>query len=288
MKQDILSTDFLESYEVKQQEEIVSVPTGLPTLNRICRDDGGGGGFAQGWFVSVGANPGFGKSALALNMASAALNHGVSVGYISLEMSAQQLATRLYSLHTNTKISKLERGGFTELVWRDARRAMQGSPPLWVPTNLLSTWKSVVDYCKACYDDGCRYFVLDYLQLVQLGDEDAIYRATQRIVTELRAWAVENQCTIVCLSQFNRTTSGNYDSTPRSQGLFGGMILEASSDLVLLLDHSRYERHMNSAMTYLCAAKNRHGPTIEIPIEWDYRTLSVREGDPHEEHLWPE
>ena len=66
------------------------------------------------------------------------------------------------------------------------------------------------------------------------------------------------------------------------------MILEASSDLVLLLDHSRYERHMNSAMTYLCAAKNRHGPTIEIPIEWDYRTLSVREGDPHEEHLWPE
>ena len=50
MKQDILAPDFLKKYETKQQEEIVSVPTGLPTLNRICRDDGGGGGFAQGWF----------------------------------------------------------------------------------------------------------------------------------------------------------------------------------------------------------------------------------------------
>lgn len=287
MKQDILAPDFLKKYETKQQEEIVSVPTGLPTLNRICRDDGGGGGFAQGWFITMAGNPGFGKSALALNMASAALNHGTSVGYISLEMSAQQLATRLYALHTNSKISKLERGSFSELVWTDAKRAIEGSPPLWVPEKLLSTWQSVVDYCKSCYDDGCRYFILDYLQLVNTGDEDAIYRATQRIVTELRAWGVDNQCTIVCLSQFNRTTSGNYDSTPRSQGLFGGMILEASSDLCLLLDHSRYERDMNTARTFLVTAKNRHGPTVEIPIEWDYRTLSVREADPDEENLWP-
>ena len=71
-------------------------------------------------------------------------------------------------------------------------------------------------------------------------------------------------------------------------GLFGGMILEASCDLIALLDHSRYERDQNTARTWLIIAKNRHGPTLEIPIEWDYRTLSVREGDPHEEHLWPE
>tara|TARA_Y100001960_G_C14366910_1_gene677175 strand:+ start:59 stop:280 length:222 start_codon:yes stop_codon:yes gene_type:complete len=70
-------------------------------------------------------------------------------------------------------------------------------------------------------------------------------------------------------------------------GLFGGMILEASCDLILLLDHSRYERDGNTAKTWLIVAKNRHGPTVEIPIEWDYRTLSIREADPDEESSWP-
>ena len=70
-------------------------------------------------------------------------------------------------------------------------------------------------------------------------------------------------------------------------GLFGGMILEASCDLILLLDHSRYEREGNTAKTWLIVAKHRHGPTVEIPIEWDYRTLSVREADPDEEYRWP-
>jgi len=287
MKQDILSVDFLDQYAQKQQEEIVSVPTGIPTLNRICRDDGGGGGFAPGWFITIAGNPGHGKSALALNIASAVLNHGTSVGYISLEMSPQQLATRLYALHTHTRIARLERGHFQQDDWVEAVAGMEGAPPLWVPTNLLSTWQSVVDYCKACYADGCRYFILDYLQLVNTGDEDQIYRATQKIVTELRAWGVEHQCTIVCLSQFNRSTSSNYDSTPRSQGLFGGMILEASSDLCLLLDHSRYERTDNVARTWLCCAKNRHGPTLDIPILWDYRTLTVHEASREEEGMWP-
>ena len=287
MKQDILSPDFFDRYQITQKEKIISTPTGLPTLNRICRDDGGGGGFAFGWFITVAGNPGFCKSALALNIASAVLDHGTSVGYISLEMSSQQLATRLYALHTNTRIALLERGGFTQLVWDDARKEMSGSPPLWVPTNILSTWQSVLEYCKSCYESGCRYFILDYLQLVNTGDEDAIYRSTQRIVTELRAWAVQNKCTIVCLSQFNRSTSGNYDSTPRSQGLFGGMILEASSDLVLLLDHSRYERSMNTAKTWLVVAKNRHGPTVDIPIQWDYRTLAVYEAAQGQDSSWP-
>jgi len=287
MRQNILGADFMDQYAHKQQEEIVSVPTGIPTLDRVCRDDGGGGGFAPGWFITVAGNPGHGKSALALNIASAVLRHGTSVGYISLEMSPQQLATRLYALHTHTRIARLERGNFHHPDWSEARKGMEDAPPLWVPTKLLSTWQSVVDYCKACFDDGCRYFILDYLQLVNTGDEDAIYRATQKIVTELRAWGVDNQCTIVCLSQFNRSTSSNYDHTPRSQGLFGGMILEASSDLVLLLDHSRYERTNNVARTWLCVAKNRHGPTLEIPVLWDYRTLSLQEASEHEEGMWP-
>ena len=106
-------------------------------------------------------------------------------------------------------------------------------------------------------------------------------------MTDLRAWGVNNASTIVNLSQFNRQTSSEYNIRPRPQGLWGGMILEATSDLVLLLDHSRYVRTGHEAKTWVLAAKNKHGPTGEIPVHWDYRTLQMREAKPDEEHEWP-
>ena len=283
----ILSEEFFETYQQTQTAPIDATPTGIATVDRIYRDAGGGRGLGRGAFVCIGANPGAGKSALALNFVSAALSHGESVGIISLEMSAAQLSTRLYALHSGTALRLLEHGGFTELAWSDTKRSLEGLPPLYVPDSILSTWESVVEYTKQCYAAGCRYVVLDYLQLVNTGDEDTIYRATQRVVTELRAFGADNGCTIICLSQFNRGTSSNYETPPRSQGLFGGMILEASADMCLLLDHSRYRRTDNTAQTFLLCTKNRHGPTCEIPVEWDYRTLRIREALEDEEQYWP-
>jgi replicative DNA helicase len=67
------------------------------------------------------------------------------------------------------------------------------------------------------------------------------------------------------------------------------MILEASSDMVLLLDHSRYERDNDKhiARTWLIVDKNRHGPVGDLPVLWDYRTLRMREGLEDEIDEWP-
>ena len=112
-------------------------------------------------------------------------------------------------------------------------------------------------------------------------------RAITEIVTDLRSWTVENGAIMVMLSQFNRTTSSEYKLKPRAQGLWGGMILEASSDLVILLDHSRYSRVDKIGKTWVIIDKNRHGPSGEVPIEWDYRTLRMREGLDDEVDSWP-
>ena len=287
-KQNILAPEFLDHFHKKVHEPITAIPTNLPTLNSISRGPGGGIGIKG--FICVSGNPASGKSALALGFASAALNHGIDggVAMINLEMSAEATATRMYALHTNTRIAALEQGNFDDSAFEQARRSMEGSQPLWVPEGLLTSYDDCLRYMNDCLSAGCRYYILDYLQLISSGNESEIYANTQRVVTSLRAWGVQNDATIICLSQFNRTTSSNYEQSPRMTGLFGGMILEASCDLIALLDHSRYERDQNTARTWLIIAKNRHGPTLEIPIEWDYRTLSVREGDPHEEHLWPE
>jgi len=286
---DILSEEFLDEFHKKAHEPIRAVPTHLPTLNRICRGSGGGLGFGP-IFVTISGATGNGKSALALGFASAALRHGLEGGVcmINLEMSDIQTATRMYAIHSQTRIASLEQGSFNDHAFDTARKAMAGSQPLWVPDGLLVSWESCLAYMDECLmKHGTRYYILDYLQLVSTGTEQEIYARTQKIVTELRAWGVQHQSTILCLSQFNRGTSSNYDQSPRMTGLFGGMILEASSDLVLLLDHSRYRRDGNDAFSYLIVAKNRAGPCIEIPIAWNYRTLSCAEGEPHEEHLWP-
>ena len=287
MKQDILSPDFLDHFHEKVHEPIRATPVNLPTINKVSRGPGGGIGIHG--FCCISGNPSSGKSALALGFASSALNYGIEggVAMINLEMSADATATRMYALHTDTRIASLEQGNFDDDAFAEARRAMDGSQPLWVPKGLLTSWESCLEYMNDCLSANCHYYILDYLQLVASGNEAEIYANTQRVVTSLRAWGVQNEATIVCLSQFNMTTSSNYEQSPRMTGLFGGMILEASCDLIVLLDHSRYERYNNTSKTWLIVAKNRHGPTVENPIEWDYRTLTAREALSDEEHSWP-
>jgi replicative DNA helicase len=283
----ITAPEYWAEFSERQQSPVDAVPTHLPGLNRACRDDGGGEGLARGWFVTVGANPGFGKSALALNLSSAASRHGESVGYVSLEMSDKQLASRFYSIHARVPIAKVERGGFDLAAFEEVKARTRGLPPIFVPATIGTDWTDVTVFVRECFEAGCRWFVLDYLQLVQAGDDESINRAITEVTTDLRTWAVNVGAVVVVLSQFNRQTSSEYRLRPRSQGLWGGMILEASSDLVLLLDHSRYVRDGSVARTWLVIDKNRHGPVGEIPVLWDYRTLRMTEAMPDEEHAWP-
>lgn len=284
---DLSSVAFREQFAIRQQKPVDAVPTHLPSLNKMCGDDGGGIGLAKGWFVTLGANPGFGKSAMALNLTSHALRGGHQVGYVSLEMTAAQLAARYYSIHTGVEIASIERGRFKPEAWGKVQASMNGTPPVYVPEQIGGAWEDVAAFVRECYEVGCRWFVLDYLQLVQIGDEENISRAITTITTDLRNWCANNGATVVALSQFNRQTSSEYDRTPRCQGLWGGMILEASSDLVLLLDHSRYKRNEHLARTWMVVDKNRHGWTGELPVLWDYRTLRMTEGMPDEIDEWP-
>ena len=153
---DINDPAFWAKFSERQMSAVDAVPTHLPGLNALCRDDGGGKGFARGWFVTLAGNPGFGKSAMALNLASRAQTAGESVGYISLEMSATQLAARFYAIHSGTPIAQLERGGFSMDAWRGTMAHLHRMPSLWVPGEVSTDWESVVAFVKDCHDKGCR------------------------------------------------------------------------------------------------------------------------------------
>ena len=92
---------------------------------------------------------------------------------------------------------------------------------------------------------------------------------------------METESTVLMLSQWNRTGSTS-ENPPVAQNLHGGMVVEASSDLVLGLDHTTVRREGSKGYFKLLILKNRHGELIQggIPLEIDFSTLRVSEVDP--------
>lgn len=273
---DITSDGFVQWFDGEQRKPTDAVMTPFHSLNKACYGDGGGEGLARGWFVTVGGNPGFGKSLVAMNFCATAMRLvGEPIGYVTLEMTAREIAQRVYAITTDQNIRHFEKREYNA----NALTPIRELPNFYVPDSVAHRWETVVQTFTEMYEEGVRYFVLDYLQLVQAGNERTVFEAVAETVTYLRAWALNNGCVMLCLSQFNRETSKNYQDKPVSQSLWGGMLLEASSDLVLLLDHSRYTKVGNTgARTWLLCDKNRHGPRVEIPIQWDWQTLQCTEG----------
>ena len=100
----------LDQLNKQKLEPITAIPTPLAKWSKHCRDEGGGVGLALGWHVVIAGATGVGKSLLALNIAAEAIRNGRRVGYISLEMSEQQTATRFQSIVSGINIKRLEHG----------------------------------------------------------------------------------------------------------------------------------------------------------------------------------
>ena len=136
---------------------------------------------------------------------------------------------------------------------------------------------------------GVSLFIIDYMQLMGSPNSRTGPDEVALVSRSIRGFAREHRVVTVGLSQFNREASKNYQDSPTVQGLHGGMSMEADSDLVIMLDHSRYQRSADGkgAMTWLIVGKNRHGPTGSIPTWMSYRTLRIRQADPDEVDQWP-
>lgn len=284
---DTINHEFLDGHLLRSAEPVDAVPMPFPSWNNACRDEGGGIGLAKGWHVVVAGATGAGKSLVALNCVVAALRAGQHVCYLSLEMSQTQLVTRLLSIATASSAKYMERGkafdarmaaaaatSFVDLLDDRAGSIRVNRHPL----RDLSDIDLVFGYYTS--REKCSVFVTDYMQLAWTGNaKDQADRITE-VSHCIRARAQEQNVVSIGLSQFNRKTSANRDERPTVEGLMGGSSLENDADQVLLLDHTTYVRQGPSrAQGMALLAKNRHGPQVEIPIEWDYSCLQIRERD---------
>ena len=279
---DSISGDTLQHLLDEKLAPIDAVPTMLPMWNTMCRGGGGGIGLARGWFVTIGANTGTGKSLIGLNLAHEAVRHGEVPTFLSLEMSRSELATRYLAIAAGVPVVELEQGpGFRGETYATAQRRVnelreQTGGHLLVNRRPLSRLTDVTACIKHYAENhGSRYFVLDYLQLVWTANAHSIHDRMELVAHQLRDLTHQLGVTLIALSQFNRQTSAARSERPVAQGLMGGSAIENDSHQVLLFDHSRFERSGSQADTWLIVDKNRHGSVDDIPVRWDYTTLRL-------------
>lgn len=290
---DEVGGDALAGLGERLQGPIEAIPTPFPLWNSECRMFGGRIGLARGWYVLVAGSAGFGKTYTALGLACQAVHEGHEVVIHSLEMGWDELSLRVLAQLAQEPIHELEPGSghrpdtYARAVRRANELREQTGGMIRINRRPLNQLDHILDsmrYHSEVY--GSQLQIFDYLQLAWVKGRGENDRQIVEVSHETRALTKELRCVTVGLSQFNRQTSAARDERPTKEGMKGGGELEADSDQTVLLDHSRYTKTLNGWGSWLLVDKNRHGQTVDIPVEFQTRTLTMRQR--HDDELTSE
>ncbi len=242
--------------------------------------------------IILAARPGVGKSAFALNIGVEAGKHsGKSVAVFSLEMSREQLGIRLISSECCIDNKKLQTGRLTgEDEWNRAAMAVANlsQAKVYVDDDSTLTVADINAKCKRI--DNLGLVIVDYLQLMtSAGGAARNSDNRQQIVSDmsrsLKLMAKELNVPVICLSQLSRAneTRKQDQRRPMLSDLRESGAIEQDADIVLFLYRDSYydEDTENPNIAECIVAKNRHGETGTIRLEWRpeftlFRNLETR------------
>ncbi|MBR4691418.1 MAG: replicative DNA helicase [Oscillospiraceae bacterium] len=255
---------------------IPGLPTGIGELDETIM------GLKDSDFIILASRPGMGKTSLALNMAlNVGKKTGKAVAIFSLEMSRQQLATRLLSSEAFVDSKKLQTGMLSREDWQklSAATAAISRTKLYIDDNSVVTVSDMNAQCRRI--SGLGLVVVDYLQLMTSatgeGSESRL-QAVAEISRMLKIMAKELNVPVLCLSQLSRASTQRQDKRPMLSDLRESGSLEQDADIVLGLYREDYfnkesEEHNKAELIVM---KNRHGNTGTIPVQWipEYTTYA--------------
>jgi replicative DNA helicase len=267
------------------------------------------GGLQASDLIIVAGRPGMGKTALATNIAYniakawqgevrpdghiTTVNGGI-VGFFSLEMSAEQLATRILAERTGIPSSTIRRGGINEQdfeVIRDVSLELQSMKFFVDETGGLSIAQLAARARRLKRQRGLDLLVIDYIQLLsgssKRSQDNRVQEITE-ITTNLKALAKELQVPIIALSQLSRQVENRDDKRPQLSDLRESGSIEQDADVVLFVYREEYylankeprpntEEHAKwmvemehaSGKAEVIIGKQRHGPTGTVGLQFD-------------------
>ena len=278
---------------MKNDQGIVGVPTGLTDLDEKL------GGLHKSDLVIIAGRPSMGKTALATNIAyHAAKNIQLkgtksSVAFFSLEMSSEQLSTRILSEQSRIKSNDIRRGKATE---EELSRYIETSRdiyelPLYIdetPAIAISTLSNRARRIKR--KNGLSLIVVDYIQLMRTNSKrnDGRVQEISEITQGLKALAKELSVPVLALSQLSRAVEQRDDKKPQLADLRESGSIEQDADVVLFvfreeyyeekkqpklgsIEHAEWQSKMSdiAGLAEILIGKQRHGPTGNVQVEFE-------------------
>ena len=278
---------------MQNDQGIVGVPTGLSELDQKL------GGLHKSDLIILAGRPSMGKTALATNIAyNAAQNiynkqEKSSVAFFSLEMSSEQLSTRILSEQARIKSNDIRRGKVTE---EEINRYIETSRniynlPLYIdetPAITISTLSNRARRIKRKF--GLSLIVVDYIQLMRSNSNknDNRVQEISEITQGLKALAKELSVPVLALSQLSRAVEQRDDKQPQLADLRESGSIEQDADVVMFvyreeyylerkqpklgsIEHAEWQSKMNdvNGLADIILGKQRHGPTGTVKVEFE-------------------
>jgi len=270
-----------------RQGALTGVSTGLGALDGLL------GGLHRSDLVILAGRPAMGKTALATNIAfTAARAHraeegrtvdGAVVGFFSLEMSAEQVMTRIVAEQVGVSSERVRRGQLTapEMDRLITVAADLEHMPLFVdPTPALSVSALRARARRLKRQRGLDMLVVDYLQLCESTRRDGRVQEVSEVSRGLKALAKELDVPVLALSQLSRDVEKREDKRPRLSDLRDSGSIEQDADVVMFVYREEYYLAQGSeaekarlgdaaGKAEVAIAKNRHGPTGTAHLRFD-------------------
>ncbi|WP_409360904.1 replicative DNA helicase [Bartonella heixiaziensis] len=279
----------------KRSSRLSGIATHIKTLDEKM------GGLQASDLIILAGRPAMGKTSLATNIAfnianackrdNSQANEGGIVGFFSLEMSSEQLATRIISEQIKVSSSDMRRGNISEEQFAKIIHAMRSlqTIPLYIDqTGGVSIAQLSARARRLKRQHGLDVLIIDYIQLMTSGSKRSLENRVQEITaitTGLKALAKELNIPIIALSQLSRQAENRTDKRPQLSDLRESGSIEQDADIVLFVyreeyylkneepkegtaEYSKWQEAMEQAKgkAEVIIAKQRHGPTGIVPL----------------------
>ena len=283
----------MASAAYKNEEGIVGVPTGLRDLDDRL------GGLHQSDLVIIAGRPSMGKTALATNIAFNAAQKlqdsgkPSSIAFFSLEMSSEQLSTRILAEQSRIKSNDIRRGKISDEQFDKFIETSKNISelPLYIdetPAMNIAAMSNRARRIKRI--KGLDMIVVDYIQLMRgsFNNKDGRVQEISEITQGLKAIAKELSIPVVALSQLSRAVEQRDDKKPQLSDLRESGSIEQDADVVMFVyreayylerkeprpatvEHAEWQAKMNevSNLAEIIIGKQRHGPTGNVMLEFE-------------------
>ncbi len=282
----------MASNAYKNEEGLVGVPTGLTDLDDRL------GGLHKSDLIIIAGRPSMGKTALATNIAFNAAQKLQSSGkkstiaFFSLEMSSEQLSTRILAEQSRIKSNDIRRGKISEDQFDKFIETSKSISelPLYIdetPAISIAALSNRARRIKRLY--GLDMIVVDYIQLMRATNtKDGRVQEISEITQGLKSVAKELSIPVLALSQLSRAVEQRDDKKPQLSDLRESGSIEQDADVVMFVyregyylerkeprpatvEHAEWQAKMNdvSNLAEIIIGKQRHGPTGNVMLEFE-------------------